>query len=67
MHCINNLKYDYFADSTCVEIWKMNFPNKFENVTIERKKKGAWLDYVNSKLKTPVKDENGAGNFKNIW
>ena len=34
----------------------LNFANKFENVTIDRKKKkGVWLDYVNSKTKMAVK------------
>ena len=44
----------------------MNFTNKFENYQITERKAGAWLDYVYSKMKTPVKDENGDGSYKSL-
>ena len=36
----------------------MNFANKFKKYQLTERKNGAWLDYVNSKMKKPVRDEN---------
>ena len=54
------MKYESFPDSTWVEIWNMNFSNKFENVMIDKENNRV----LNELWK--LKNENGTGIYESL-
>ena len=56
----------YFADSTCIsiEIWNMNFANKFKRLTIKKKEKQSMVELCKFQKEKLVKLKMAMRNYK---